>query len=112
MHVLETMPLACRVSTLLFPIHLLCPTPLLPPTYQARRYVARWVAASDAGSGFTAYTGMKEFTFDVLVNQVGHPGSHRPVAKGWGHKLGGMRMRRSGASGGRRSPPPSHGPSP
>lgn len=38
---------------------------------QARRYMSEWLAASAADGGFKVYPGMKRFTFDVLVNQVG-----------------------------------------
>lgn len=40
---------------------------------QARRYIAAWEEASKEGT-FSAFQGMKAFTFDVLVNQVGWPG--------------------------------------
>lgn len=41
-----------------------------PAAPQARRYIQRWAEASKDGP-FSAYEGMKAFTFNVLVNQVG-----------------------------------------
>ncbi len=39
-----------------------------PSNIKARRYLAEWVASP---APFSAYDGMKRFTFDVLVNQAG-----------------------------------------
>jgi len=44
--------------------------PTQPTHPKAERYVASWVESSREGGSFLAYGGMKQFTFDVLVNQV------------------------------------------